>query len=1322
MATIVLSAAGAAIGGSIGGTVAGLSTAIIGRAVGATLGRVIDQRLMSQSVMGGGSEVVETGRLDRFRLTETGEGSPVTTVFGRMRVGGQVIWASDFLETRSTSTTTQSTRGGKGSRRPSSATTTTTTHTYSYSISLAIAVGAGQISDVARIWADGEELERASLNMRIYKGTDDQLPDPLIETVEGTGQVPAYRGTAYVVIEDFQLAAFGNRVPQFSFEVVRQEQPGLPDTPGAVSNIVRGVAMIPGTGEYSLASTQVNYSKGQGQNWAANVHSASGVADLVTSTRALSAELPSCDAVSLVVSWFGDDLRCGQCKVQPKVLHKEFDGENMPWSVSGVSRAAAPVVQFENDRPIYGATPADASVVEAIRHLKASGKRVMFYPFILMDQLKGNSLPDPWSDAADQPHLPWRGRITLSAAPGRAGSPDKTAEADAQVAQFFGQARASDFSVGDGTVTYNGPQEWGLFRFILHYAALCKAAGGVTSFCIASEMRALTQIRGATGFPAVAQMRTLAAEVREILGPDTKIGYAADWSEYFGYQPADARGDRYFHLDPLWADDNIDFVGIDNYMPLSDWRDGEDHADANAGAPAIYDLDYLRGNVEGGEGYDWFYASPEESKAQIRTPIKDEDHNEPWIWRYKDLRNWWSQPHHERIGGVRQANRTAWVPKSKPIWFTELGCAAIDKGTNQPNKFLDPKSSESKLPRYSNGLRDDFMQVQYLRAILGYWSEGNNNPISETYGGRMIDLSNAYVWAWDARPYPIFPNLQQQWSDGENYPRGHWLNGRSGARTLASVVTEICHGAGVTDIDTSRLYGVVRGYAIEQVSDARSALQPLMLRYGFDAIERDGELRFQMRQGQRATTLDPDRLALSSDIETGIEHRREAEAEMTGRVRLRFVQSDSDHDIVAEEAVLPDARTHSVSVNEMPLSMTRAEGRQTAERWLSEARVSRETVRFALPPSLAHIGAGDVVTLDGDEQGVRFRIDRLEQAEMQLADAVRIEPGVYAPSDLPDDKGSTKPFVAPVPVFPIFLDLPLLTGSEVPHAPYIAVTADPWPGSAAVYSAANDEDYALQEVISAQAVIGTTQTPLRRASVGLWDDGAPLRVRLVDGLLESRPREALLNGANLAAIGDGTPGNWELFQFATASLEDQGVYALTGRLRGQLGTDAAMPDVWPDGSSFVLLDERVFQTGLLRSERRVAKNYRIGPGTRAYDDPSFVHQVHAFDGNGLRPYAPVHLKATATAQGDQISWVRRTRLDGDSWEGLDVPLGEETESYLLRIRVNGGVVREQILSESRWTYLSEMKVADGATGSFTVEVAQVSASFGPGPAARLVIG
>ena len=475
-----------------------------------------------------------------------------------------------------------------------------------------------------------------------------------------------------------------------------------------------GAALLPGSGEYALATSPVAMRYGPGSSGLANVNTVSGKSDFATSLEAMTGELPNCGASSLIVSWFGDDLRCDSCRLRPKVEQKQYDADNMPWSVAGLSRSnAEPVPRDENDRMIYGGTPADAAVIEAILGLQQSGQEVMVYPFILMEQMAGNGLGDPYSDAADQPVLPWRGRITLPIAPGRAGSTDGTAAADAAVAAFFGTAQAADFTIapvstdpaqpGDGArsllsyggavkrspVSYSGPDEWGYRRFILHHAALCAAAGGVESFCIGSEMRGLTTIRGAAGrFPAVDQLIALAAEVRALLGPEVKISYAADWSEYFGYQPAEAPGDMLFHLDPLWADANIDFVGIDNYMPLSDWRAGRDHADAGWGS--IYNPDYLRANIEGGEGYDWFYHSQTAREAQIRTPITDEAEAEPWVWRFKDIRNWWRNGHHDRIGGARQEVPTPWVPMSKPIRFTEFGCAAVDMGTNQPNKFLDP--------------------------------------------------------------------------------------------------------------------------------------------------------------------------------------------------------------------------------------------------------------------------------------------------------------------------------------------------------------------------------------------------------------------------------------------------------------------------------------------------------------------------------------------------------------------------------------------------------------------------------------------------------
>lgn len=1318
MATILLSAAGAAIGGAFGGTVLGLSGAVIGRAVGATLGRVIDQQLL-----GGGSGTVETGRVDRLRLTTASEGEGLGRIWGRMRMAGQVIWATQFFEAKKKS------GGGKG--EPSIV-------SYSYSVSLAVALGEGEILRVGRVWADGVELDTRDLNMRVYSGSETQEPDPKIAAVEGMEKAPSYRGIAYVVFENLELSPFGNRVPHFTFEVVRAAQgEGLPSEPD-LSQTIEAVALIPGTGEYSLAtrpvseqrirSTPLEYPATSSlfffNGWGitaevnpVNQHSPSGQTDFEMSLGMLDEELPNCGTVSLVVSWFGNDLRCGNCKVQPKVASKSVEGREMSWRVSGVGRGSVDAVPKLDDRSVYGGTPADAAVIDAIKALHDAGKAVTFSPFILMDQLEGNGLHDPWSDGAEQPALPWRGRITTSAAPENPGSPDGTSHAADEVATFFGTAAMGDFAPTGETVTYSGPAEWSFRRFVLHYAHLCKLAGGVEAFCIGSEMRALTQIRGMNNsFPAVEALRVLAGEVRQILGPDCKIGYAADWTEYFGYHPGN--GDCFFHLDPLWADDAIDFIGIDNYMPLSDWRDGENHADAHWGA--IYNLDYLRSNIEGGEGYDWYYASAQHRDAQIRTPIIDGAHDEPWLWRYKDIRGWWDHDHHDRINGERLEEPTAWVPRSKPIWFTELGCAAIDKGTNEPNKFLDPKSSESALPHYSDGRRDDTIQMQYLRAMTSYWADLVVNPVSDIYGGPMVDMSRAHVWAWDARPYPQFPGLDDVWSDARNYARGHWLSGRSSAQPLVNVVAEICEMAGVRDIDVSALYGVVRGFAMQGGITPRGALQSLSIIYGFDALERDGLLVFRMRDASVDAQLWPPQLALD-DQDVSLETQRAPEAEIAGRVRLSYVEADGCFEVRAVESIFPDEEDGPTAASEVPLAMTRSEGMRVVDRWLSEARVAQDRARFTLPPSLGWLGPGDVVNLEKDTSTDRYRIDRIERAETIQVEAVRVEPGIYEPAEEEEEGARLAPYVPPVPVTPVFLDLPLMTGAEDPYAPHLAVAASPWPGAVAVYSGLQDAGYELNSKFGTQAVIGTTLSPLRMARSGLWDRGEPLRVELISGEFETALEAGVLSGLNALAIGDGSSDNWEILQFQRAEPVEPGIWDLSLRLRGQLGTDALMPAVWPEGSVVVLLDGQAQQIALAPAARNMARHYRIGSAARPYDDPSYIHTVQAFAGNGLRPLSPCHLRVVQKADGWKLSWVRRTRIGGDDWEAMDVPLGEVAERYLLRILEGEAIRREVVLTNSEWTYSTAQKAVDGIAGAFWVEVAQLSDVFGPGLTERVQV-
>ncbi|WP_102224355.1 baseplate multidomain protein megatron [Acidimangrovimonas sediminis] len=1311
MATIVLAAAGSAIGAGFGGTVLGLSGAVIGRAIGATVGRVIDQRLMGGS---SGSQAVETGRIDRYRLTGASEGTAVGRVWGMTRVGGQVIWATTYTEHVSTTSSTVTSGGGKASSPRSSQTTNVTE--YSYSVSLAVALCEGEIAGIERVWADGVELAPEDLPMRVYTGSEDQLPDPKIEAVNGAGLAPAYRGTAYVVFEDLPLGDYGNRVPQFSFEVLRRA-PRQGAEPALMTEEVTAVALIPGTGEYALATTPVHYSYGPGVNASANVHNVGARTDFSHALDQLGLELPACGSVSVVVSWFGDDLRCGACKVRPKVEQTETEGVGMAWRAGGITRGEAQAIGRIEEAPVYGGTPADGSVIEAISALKAAGQEVTLYPFVLMEVLEGNGLPDPYG-GAEQAAFPWRGRITLDIAPGREGSVDGMVEADTQVATFFGTVQPGDFAIEAGGVAYSGAAEdWGYRRFILSCAWLARAAGGVNVFCIGSEMRGLARVRGAGGVPFAEAMRVLAADVRGILGAGTRLTYAADWSEYGSYVTPE--GNLTFPLDPLWADENIDFVGIDNYLPASDWRDDPGHADEGWGA--IYNLDYLMANIGGGEYFDWYYQTGEAREIQRRTPITDGDYGEPWVYRAKDIRGWWENLHFARTGGMREALPTAWVPGSKPIRFTEIGCPAVDKGTNRPNVFLDPKSSESALPYFSRGTRDDLIQHQYLRAMGIYWSDPAHNPAATLYAGRMLEHERSHVWCWDARSFPAFPSRVDVWTDGDNYARGHWLTGRATAQAMAPVVAEICASSGVPpeDLDTARLHGLVRGYSLDQTGSARAALQPLMLTSGFEAAERDGLLRFRLRDGIASVSLDEGRLALAEEMDSAVEVARAAAAEVSGRVRLSYVGWAGAYEAAAAEATFPGEGQLPVSQSEVPIVFTGVEGRQITERWLAEQRVARDSLKCAVPPSMPGLGAGDVVSL----RGLDYRIDHVEDAGAKILEATRVEPGVYIPSDAAEERVVPRPFVPPVPVFPVFMDLPLLTGTEVPQAPHLAVTATPWPGTVACYSAPQDAGYALNTLIPARSVMGETLSILPAASAGLWDRGLALRVKVYGGALSSASMDDVLNGANAAVIGDGTAEFWEVFQFAEATLVAPDTYDLSLRLRGQAGSDGVMPAVWPIGSRFVLLDGAARQISLPLSARGLARHYRIGNAARPYDDPSYVHEVAAFGGIGLRPYSPCHLRAVVGADlWVRTGWTRRTRIDGDSWQGYDVPLGESREAYLVRVVLNGGIVREEVVVTPEWAYSPAARDADGTLGAgFSLAVAQISDSFGPGPFAQVVV-
>ncbi len=1302
MASVLLSAAGSAAGSAalptgVNFLGANISGATIGNAVGTLAGAYIDDQLFGTSITRDGP------RLSDLDVQASTEGAAIPRVYGRVRLAGQVIWSTKFKETA----TTTSSGGGKGSGAGSASAETTA---YTYSVSCAIALCEGPITRLGGIWADGNLLDLSGISYRVHLGSDTQTPDCTMEAVEGAGNVPAYQGLAYIVFDDLPLAEFGNRLPQLSIEVFR-----------ALSDIeleIKAVTIIPGATEFGYDTKSFRRIFADGVSDPENTNNRLGGTDWQVSLDDLQATCPNVGSAALVVSWYGDDLRCGSCTLRPKVDRQEKVTIPENWSVAGLQRGAAQPVSQIDGRPAFGGTPSDASVKRAIEDLNARGLSVLYYPFVLMDVPLGNALSDPYG-RAEQAAYPWRGRITIDPAPGFVGSIDKTAAVTGDVASFFGTASAGDFTIGSSGVVYAGPEEWSYRRMILHNAALCAWAGGVEAFLIGTELRGLTQLRdSANTYPVVTELIALAAEVRTLVGPGTKISYAADWSEYFGHHPVDGSGDVFFHLDPLWADANIDFVGIDNYMPLADWRDGTAHLDANAGASSIYDLTYLSGNIAGGEGYDWFYASPSDREDQIRTPINDGAYGKPWVFRYKDLQNWWGNLHYNRSGGVESVSPTSWVPMGKPIRFTELGCPAVDKGANQPNVFVDPKSSESNLPHFSSGIRDDYGQRRFLEAHLTHWKDAANNPNSPTYGGPMVDTEHLYIWTWDARPYPSFPSLTSVWSDGDNWKLGHWITGRLGAVPLALLVPELARAGGSVPLDAGSLTGTVEGFVLDRILSPRQAIEPLMLAHFFDAVESEGVIRFGHLGNAPSRFVTPSELAAeATSSQAGFTLTRGQETELPFAAKLTYLDAQADYRQAAVEARRATVHSERVSAAALPMVLSQAAAQRIAEIWLQDTWVKRERATLALPPSQLALDPGDVVTLELPERQVDYRLTGLSDESVIQAEAVKTDAPVFGLLAAPDRIRPAEPIESFGPPDVAFLDLPLLSGSETAHAPYIAATAVPWPGGVALYRSATGSGFVLDRVLDVPATMGRTLTDLASGPTSRWDRANSLQVVLTKGELQSAPELSVLNGANLAAL-ETAPGTWEVIQFAQADLIDVNTYQLSGLLRGQGGTDGAMQSILPAGARFVLLDQAVQQIGLASSERSLDLNWRYGPSRYGIDHETYATETRVFEGVGLRPFSPVHLRGHREGSGDiTLSWIRRTRVDGDSWAGLDVPLGEETEAYEVDILDGATLKRTLSASSPDLTYTQADQITDFGVDDFptlTLRIAQLSQAYGRG--------
>ncbi|MDR0571832.1 MAG: glycoside hydrolase TIM-barrel-like domain-containing protein [Rickettsiales bacterium] len=579
-----------------------------------------------------------SGKLSELSIQTSTYNKTIPKIYGTSKIAGNIVWLDEVREVINNNTTTIKLSKGQKIKQ--------NVIEYFYFLSFAVVICGNEINDIKNVWANSTLLNLEDYTYRFYNGTEEQEQDPLIKSKDP--YCSAYRGRAYIVFENFPLSQFNNALPNMLFEITRREGNNSSD----VKNLIDGIKLFPLCGNYTHSAEIQQKGKypyvydyfmsGGGEYDLLNKHNSSNYSDSVLSLQQLKETLPNNNYYCVSSTFFANCRNIADCILSPRVEFNVFvnvssyhNGLQIPtrpdnWNVGNRTRFTTELLGKENEIfRYYGGTPSDNSMLSIFSYIKSIGGHTIFCPNIYVDANERGEGKDLYGDIGD-------------------------------VVNFF-----------EKTNGYND--------FILHYANLLK--NSVDVFIIGNELIELTKLRDENNnFIAVNQLKLLAQAVRSIVGNNVKITYSAGHKEYHNY-------DGWHNLDELWSDDNIDFVGIKAYFPLT--HTTQDQITNNL----------LKQGWESGEGYDYITTNG------IRENITAQA-------AYKNIEYWWENYHINP-----DLTQTAWIPQSKKIWFTEFGFCSTDATTNEPYKEYKGNNPES-IPVFSNENMDILAQKLAIEATV----------------------------------------------------------------------------------------------------------------------------------------------------------------------------------------------------------------------------------------------------------------------------------------------------------------------------------------------------------------------------------------------------------------------------------------------------------------------------------------------------------------------------------------------------------------------------------------------------------------------------
>lgn len=659
--------------------------------------------------------------------------------------------------------------------------------------------------------------------------------------------------------------------------------------------------------------------------------------------------------------------------------------------------------------------------------------------------------------------------------------------------------------------------------------------------------------------------------------------------------------------------------------------------------------------------------------------------------------------------------------RKKVFILSESNVAAIDLSLDgDPYSYIAPFATLSSLPAYTRAVwsedLDGLVLVRFgtsettitvvdpeTDAVIAGpcvydWSnvfDGQWASISEVGGGWFVAVS---FWGMSTPQKVVMFKAPGSVAMGGGVP-------------LSEIVSDVWEmsGGDLAEIDVSELTDIVPGYTLARQAAGRGVIQPLMGAWFFDCVESGLKVKWPKMGKAHVATIDSGELGAAlfqltrSEPEPPYELEHIDENEAPRELTLKYIDALANYDPGTQRAMRQAAGSLSPATLDLPIVLEADHAAEVVWTHLMRAHAAKNPIKFALSHAYEALEPADAIAVplaNGDFQ--RIVIQKRTTARPLIEyEGVLEDPSVWDRAFPGIERGQLPRQNTPAELNDTeleIMDLPPLRQEDNRIVAYMAMSrasGNAWPGAMAYKSTDGGASYTALYNTSAEATMGYIVTTLPAWSRGnVWDRENTVRVYLRRGTLSSATELAVLNGANVAVVGN------EIIQFANATLIGDGIWELDTLLRHRLGTEWAALTDHAMNTRFVLLTTasiRAVEYPL--SDMNVARSYKAVTAGQALADGT----VESFSGigNSVKPLAPVKVQGVRDMSDNlTVTWIRRARLNADWQDGFDVPLDEPSEQYRVYVFTSAArtsVARTEDVTSPTWTYTAAEQTTDFGT-------------------------